>query len=650
MSSTESLLTREQRPLPGTPTRPYSEELGAPPLPTVEKDRPTWISRFTTDVVSDLRSTQWKKLGKWYLLGFWTYCLFTTAVVLPVYLYIIGMSSFQVEGFIEAGLRSPGCLPNDAFDARSTSYNIFDPSGFFQITHGFGDLTFTEVKVIDLIWDIVVGRGGQTILAYFSWKAFSTYFWLSMSTQPITYNSFWAIFLDRQPSLVGIYRVIRDFVSQQARRSKLIMIFVPFSMLFVLVFPIMMSAMTGYRPNLAGFVADTTNSLIPFEKFALAAYVIHDGERVGYDRDFVVPFMLDLPFFEIRKKVLSRSVEFQLRDDGYFAKAALEICEESTLNREAGGACELSWNVSQYVEQYGFHGLDNKTGKPAEIRTTWMGEFIPEPSLNISAFYIPPGSYFGYELFADPSNLTLNIQGTNTLYTLDYVQENGSCQQQKSYQWGFSFLQVFLMAILLLIWTCGTHFTWLKAQKTLEKQKKLHEADKEVPSEFKASLALASTVGFEMAMAGKENPELLTNDQLHSAIQGDLHGGRIMSSTSEITTTIPEQYNPMKEIWSICKRRWFIFPALVLTTLCMTILVLLPIMSFLVGGAIFLIPLHTGLVFAISIGSTSRSRGFFAWAGFISTLFWTVVGVMLFYAVGEGASRIMRFQIDKGII
>ncbi|KAK4212638.1 hypothetical protein QBC37DRAFT_483654 [Rhypophila decipiens] len=638
MSSTESLLTREQRPLPATPTRPYSEELGAPPLPTIEKDKPTWISRFTTDVVSDLRSTQWKTLGKWYLLGFWTYCLFTTAVVLPVYLYLIGMSSFPFEGLIETGLRSPGCLPNDAFDARSTTYNIFDPSGFFQITHGFGDLTFTQVKVIDLIWDIMVGRGGQTMLAYFSWKAFSTYFWLSMSTQPITYNSFWAIFLDRQPSLVGIYRVIRDFVSHQARRSKSIMIFVPFSMLFVLVFPIMMSAMTGYRPNLAGFVADTTNSLIPFEKFVLAAYVLHDGERVGYGRDFVVPFMFGVPFFEIRKqmtKTLGRSEAFQLTDDGYFAEASVRVCEQWRYRE----ACELPWNVSQYVEQYGFYGLDNKTGKPAKIRTTWKGEFIPEPSLNISAFYIPPGSYFGHGWtdpetkttpFADSSNLALNIQGTNTLYTLDYVQEHGSCQQQKSYQWGFSFLQVFLMAILLLIWTSGTYFTWLKAHKTLEKQVQLDEVDKEVPSEFKSALTFASTVQFEMAMAGKEKPELsLTNGQLHSAIQRDLHGGRIMSTTSEITTNIPEQYNPMKEIWSLCKRRWFIFPALVFTTLCMTTLVLLPIMTFFVAGAIVLIPLHTGFVFAISIGSTSRSRGFFAWAGFIGMLIGAVVGLMV---------------------
>lgn len=47
------------------------------------------------------------------------------------------------------------CLPDDSFSLRPDTYQYWSVSGFFQITLGFGNMTFTQAKAIDVIWDFV---------------------------------------------------------------------------------------------------------------------------------------------------------------------------------------------------------------------------------------------------------------------------------------------------------------------------------------------------------------------------------------------------------------------------------------------------------------------------------------------------------------
>ncbi len=50
------------------------------------------------------------------------------------------------------------CQPDGSFSVLDDEpFSYWSSSGFFQITLGFGELTFTQAKVIDLVWDIVIG-------------------------------------------------------------------------------------------------------------------------------------------------------------------------------------------------------------------------------------------------------------------------------------------------------------------------------------------------------------------------------------------------------------------------------------------------------------------------------------------------------------
>ena len=47
------------------------------------------------------------------------------------------------------------CLPDGSFAVDPSHFRYLSSSGFFQITFGWGNMTFTQVKAIDISWDIV---------------------------------------------------------------------------------------------------------------------------------------------------------------------------------------------------------------------------------------------------------------------------------------------------------------------------------------------------------------------------------------------------------------------------------------------------------------------------------------------------------------
>ena len=54
-------------------------------------------------------------------------------------------------GYAESG---SACQPDGTFSVE-VNYSLWEIQGFFQIMLGFGALTFTQAKVIDIIWDVV---------------------------------------------------------------------------------------------------------------------------------------------------------------------------------------------------------------------------------------------------------------------------------------------------------------------------------------------------------------------------------------------------------------------------------------------------------------------------------------------------------------
>lgn len=278
-SSLDSLIIQDEEanPKPDDSTR------------TIPPNQGHWLSPFV-QAASDVRNSalNWK--------------LWIIAVLLAVgFNLTLGL-------VLVGGEHGVGCGISGMFSPLDTCPSLFTFSGFFQINVGLGSLTFTEAKVIDTIWDLVktpnslfrpirplispfilqvVGRGGQMCLALVSWRVFADCATISLTTRPLSFAAFHTIFLESEPSIFSSWNVATSFIFQKHLVSKVVSAFVIFVMFFILAWPTLISAATGYAPITQAVIqeqlegGETDPNLIAFSRFQPIAYVIHDFWRVN---------------------------------------------------------------------------------------------------------------------------------------------------------------------------------------------------------------------------------------------------------------------------------------------------------------------------------------------------------------------------------
>ena len=260
------------------------------------------------------------------------------------------------------------------------------------------------------------------------------------------------------------------------------------------------------------------------------------------------------------------------------------------------------------VQTYGFFGRNQTSSR-------FRGVDIPKPALNISAFYIDSPDMYGARWidsrtnsrpFSDPSLLTYSIN--NVTYKATYMQKNGSCQPSQTYKWGFAFLILYILIVLLLIWTIGIYLTWLHAYFALESIGRPASA-----ADYKAILDLATAVRKEFIETGQD-PSELTSDEIRKHIMIKQKGGAIGPQKSESlvnTALISACYRRAKPALWDGPQKWWMLGLVVVA--CFTVGLIHssvggePSFVGIWGFSTFIGAFH-GILFAMLIGSTRRSR------------------------------------------
>lgn len=109
-----------------------------------------------------------------------------------------------------------------------------------------------------------------------------------MEVTPVTFRTYRTVFLQDQSLIFAIPRMVKDFTRRHGLHSKVAMVFMVMTMVFILAFPTFGSAMTGYSGNVKAFVADANSQLIPFEDFSFALYNIHNGWKINRGGEYIV--------------------------------------------------------------------------------------------------------------------------------------------------------------------------------------------------------------------------------------------------------------------------------------------------------------------------------------------------------------------------
>lgn len=120
------------------------------------KDSPSFKRRTTLSVGTiwaelrhDLKSTRWRHTAASYFtwLGFsiWAAGLVVLCLVFPLRIMeTISLESSEYWNY---------CAPDGSFSLKPT--NPWNPDWAFQIVLAFGSLSFSQAKVVDIVWDVV---------------------------------------------------------------------------------------------------------------------------------------------------------------------------------------------------------------------------------------------------------------------------------------------------------------------------------------------------------------------------------------------------------------------------------------------------------------------------------------------------------------
>lgn len=272
---------------------------------TAEFRRAVW-----EETKEDVRHVNWKRFRKRSWHCFIKLCIALAAIAPLVGLMLFVMLSNIVLTTAALDGTSNGdaldvCLPNGDFDVSDSGYSAMSSDNFFQITLGFGSLAFSHAKMIDILFDIVrsalmiyskaaltgsieqvAGRGGQILLGLVSYRVYTCALLRMMEHDAISYGTFEAITL-RPDSWVALWKLSQDFFHNSGIRARCTVAWLITSALFIVAYPTLISAMSGYSANVEAFVSVQSN-MIPFSDFRIVRYIIHDGWRLGLTGNYLV--------------------------------------------------------------------------------------------------------------------------------------------------------------------------------------------------------------------------------------------------------------------------------------------------------------------------------------------------------------------------
>lgn len=217
----------------------------------------------------------------------------TCAVIasLPIALALIVSLATAAERASIGYILPRDCYPNGLWkESTGATWRIMDSSYFFTPNLSFGSMTFTQVKVIDIAWDLIIGRGGQLLLAYVNYRVFNEWMMYHMELHLTSYKMYTAVAFE--PTSLGTLGVLgKEFLAFGQSTWKrffrwLALLSMLISTLYVLAFPTLMAAMTGYITTYEPYVEDYGQNLIEFQKVQTVWAIVEDSQRI---KEYSVP-------------------------------------------------------------------------------------------------------------------------------------------------------------------------------------------------------------------------------------------------------------------------------------------------------------------------------------------------------------------------
>ncbi|KAK3113367.1 hypothetical protein LTR53_009410 [Teratosphaeriaceae sp. CCFEE 6253] len=350
------------------------------------------------------------------------------------------------------------CLPNgevrSPWQRGDGYYSTWDPAQFLQITLGVGELSFPAAKAIDIAWDLVVGRGGQALLAWMCSPLFRSSLTRAMEAATVPTPVYAAVTFDKI-SLTSISTLASTLIRRDPRRLprdsgggavsgrwRYALLALAFG--YILAFPTWTAAVTGYQSrDVAYAIRPSDGSLVPTAGMDLPAFVLADGARAGLQDYWPIFFdhsqtgyvaladELRLVFIEC---VNHRAVAYPNSSD---IAAAQDLAQSSgTLDANSSTFEYAPTRHCSFTLPMNATSLSQILG--SSVTFAGARHDIPAPTLDI----VQSAAY----LYNDATWYALG----NLSLRQDYLATHVRCEPAATYQWGFASIPLCAFAALSL--------------------------------------------------------------------------------------------------------------------------------------------------------------------------------------------------------
>jgi hypothetical protein len=109
-------------------------------------------------------------------------------------------------------------------------------SGFekvFVLDQKFGKFSFSQVKIVDVAWDILVGRGVQLLAWWIGYNVFSDALLRAIERHPASFQIFQRIALEG-PSLLSLWTLAKELWCAKSKRTKALFFYIWMSTVYII--------------------------------------------------------------------------------------------------------------------------------------------------------------------------------------------------------------------------------------------------------------------------------------------------------------------------------------------------------------------------------------------------------------------------------
>lgn len=358
---------------------------------------------------------------------------------------------------------------------RKVRHELWNPDYFLGITMGFGHFSFATARVVDGLWDILVGRCGQAGLALLAYPVLRRSLNPEMEQHAASLRLFASLAFDKL-SMTAAWNVLRDIFEAghsarggqedakpaAPRRSRQVCRYLEWTSVlgYWLAFPTITSITTGYQPRYEPYLSPPrTDSLIPMAPFTIPGVILYSGARIGY----LEPVALNSSSSDPSMRTL------------WQCKSPLET--EFTVRLPTGPRLTITDYETCFLPTLGVLDEVPPKGTYPQLKscpdgtcnctlslekTTFDFDVVNITSSNLTlrshTWSLDGGLYFTRQCASNEINNNCldvgNVLLTDGNYTLsrDFMQVHGFCRPLNEYKWGFSSLALLThLSITLLV-------------------------------------------------------------------------------------------------------------------------------------------------------------------------------------------------------